>query len=84
MLSVVKATWPEPKTSFKAYKTLVPMSPYTTPMAPRVRAAIEDLLEEDTKNQPSSKTGLLFRVTAILRLFWHLDHGGEALKDSAV
>jgi hypothetical protein len=52
-------------------------------MAPNVRAAIEDLLE-DTKNQPSSKTGLLFRVTAILRLFLNLDHGGQALKDSAV
>jgi hypothetical protein len=53
-------------------------------MAPNVRAAIEDLLEEDTKNQPSSKTGLLFRVTAILRLFLNLDYGGQALKDSAV
>ena len=84
MLSGVKGTWPEPKTSFKAYSTLVPMSPYTTPMAPNVRAAIEDLLEEDTKNQPSNKTGLLFRVTAILRLFLNLDYGGQALKDSAV
>ena len=36
------------------------------------------------KNQPSSKTGLLFRVTAILRLFLNLDYGGQALKDSAV
>ena len=26
-LSCVKGTWPEPKTSFMAYSTLVPMSP---------------------------------------------------------
>ena len=26
-LSGVNATWPEPKTSFTAYRTLVPMSP---------------------------------------------------------
>jgi hypothetical protein len=52
-------------------------------MAPKVSAAIEDLLE-DTKNQPSNKTGLLFKVMAILRLFLKLCHGGWALKDSAV
>jgi hypothetical protein len=59
------------------------MSPYTTPMAPKVSAAIEDLLE-DTKNQPSNKTGLLFKVMAILRLFLKLCHGGCALKDRSV
>ena len=41
-LAWVKGTWPEPKTSFTAYSTLVPMSPYTTPMAPRVSAARDD------------------------------------------
>jgi hypothetical protein len=48
-------------------------------MAPKVRAPIEVLLE-DTKSQPSIKAGLLFRMWAILRLFWHLEHGGQALK----
>src|SRR5574343_1015221 len=48
-LSGVNGTWPEPNTSFMAYSTLVPISPYTTPMAPRVRAAREDFVD-DTKN----------------------------------
>lgn len=42
-LSGVKATCPEPKISFMAYSTLVPISPYTTPIAPSVSAAIDDL-----------------------------------------
>ena len=44
-LSGVKGTWPEPNTSFMAYSTLVPMSPYTTPTAPTDRASNEDLLD---------------------------------------
>jgi len=48
-LSGVKGTWPEPKTSFTAYRTLVPMSPYTTPMAPRVSADSDDL-DADTSS----------------------------------
>ena len=40
--AVVSATWPELKTSLSAYSTLVPISPYTTPKAPRVRAANDD------------------------------------------
>jgi hypothetical protein len=47
MLSGVRGTCPEPKTSLTAYKTLVPMSPYTTPMAPSVSPASEDF-EDDT------------------------------------
>ena len=42
-LSGVNGTWPLPKTSFSVYSTLVPISPYTTPMAPSVRLAREDL-----------------------------------------
>ena len=38
--------------------------------------SIKEVLLEDTKNQPSIKAGLLFRMTAILRLFSHLRHGG--------
>ena len=47
-LSVVKGTWPEPKTSLTAYKTLVPISPYTTPMAPSVSAERDDFEAADT------------------------------------
>ena len=46
-LAGVKSTWPEPNTSLTAYSTLVPMSPYTTPMAPKVSAAKLER-EEDT------------------------------------
>jgi hypothetical protein len=42
-LSGVKGTWPDPNTSFTEYSTLVPMSPYTTPMAPIVKPRREDL-----------------------------------------
>jgi hypothetical protein len=52
-------------------------------MAPKVRAVREVLLE-DTKSQPSIKSGLLFRMSAILRLFSKVCHGACALKDSAV
>jgi hypothetical protein len=34
------------------------------------------------KNQPSIKTGLLFKLTAILRFFDELSHGGQRLKVS--
>ena len=47
-LSGVKATWPPSNTTFMAYSTLVPISPYTTPIAPRVSAAKDDF-EADTK-----------------------------------
>ena len=47
MLSGVNGTWPEPKISLTAYKTLVPMSPYTTPTAPIV-SAVRDDLDADT------------------------------------
>ena len=43
--SGVRLMWPELKTSLSAYRTLVPMSPYTTPRAPRVRAVREDFAE---------------------------------------
>src|SRR3989344_8740930 len=43
MLSCVNGTWPDPNTSLTAYSTLVPISPYTTPMAPSVSAASDDL-----------------------------------------
>ena len=39
MFSGVAGTWPAWKTSLSAYSGLVPMSPYTTPRAPRVSAA---------------------------------------------
>ena len=39
MFSGVSGTRPLAKTSFRAYSGLVPMSPYTTPMAASVRAA---------------------------------------------
>jgi hypothetical protein len=42
-------------------------------MAPTVRA-VKEVLLEDTKNQPSIEAGLLFRMTAILRLFSDLCH----------
>ena len=40
MLSGVSGTRPWAKTSFSAYSGLVPMSPYTTPMAASVSAAV--------------------------------------------
>lgn len=43
MFAGVNGTWPDPNTSLTAYSTLVPISPYTTPMAPSVSAASDDL-----------------------------------------
>ena len=46
--NTAKVTFIEPNTSFIAYRTLVPISPYTTPMAPSVSAERDDLDAADT------------------------------------